>query len=135
MAEARQWSAQVNERVYAWFYTEWHTATVRRLFQTETGAQQAEVLWDTEYSTSELPLAWLAELPREAKSPSNEQVRPDVTRQDVDDTTPGSSSSDPYGGPQLVAPPGLEGMNLPEPIAEARRQDAFRSSPEGACPT
>ena len=29
----------------------WHTGTVRRIFKTQEG-QQAEVLWDSEYSTS-----------------------------------------------------------------------------------
>ncbi|CAE7824457.1 unnamed protein product [Symbiodinium sp. CCMP2592] len=61
-AKDADWRPAVGDRVFAWFYTEWHTATVRRLFE-HHGEDKAEVLWDTEFSTSELSMTWLAPIP------------------------------------------------------------------------
>lgn len=115
----QEWSPKENERVHAWFYTEWHTATVRRVFHKADGPHpglHAEVLWDSEYSTSELPTWWLvAEKRASTALPPSEP-----TPSNVETEAPRPQSDHPAtGGPVLLAPsgkpfappPGLEGMN------------------------
>lgn len=114
----QEWSPKENERVHAWFYTEWHTATVRRVFHKADGPHpglHAEVLWDSEYSTSELPTWWLVA----EKRASTALAPSEPTPSNVETEALRPQSEKPATGPMLLAPsgkpfappPGLEGMN------------------------
>eukprot|EP00928_Gymnodinium_smaydae_P080204 TRINITY_DN63951_c0_g1_i1.p1 TRINITY_DN63951_c0_g1~~TRINITY_DN63951_c0_g1_i1.p1 ORF type:complete len:417 (-),score=29.85 TRINITY_DN63951_c0_g1_i1:120-1295(-) len=63
----------VNDHVIAWFYGEWHPATVRRL---EPEQDHVEVLWDAEWSVSLLPRAHVALVQRAVQIPL-ESCRPE----------------------------------------------------------
>lgn len=114
----QEWSPKENQRVHAWFYTEWHTATVRRVFHKADGPHpglHAEVLWDSEYSTSELPTWWLVAekrastaLPPSEPTPSN--VETEALRPSENQPATGHMLLAPNGKP-FAPPPGLEGMN------------------------
>lgn len=83
-AKDADWRPAVGDRVFAWFYTEWHTAKVRRLFEHE-GEDKAEVLWETEFSTSELSMSWLAPMPglKAAELPAGHTASADQIRVDM----------------------------------------------------
>jgi len=120
----KEWIPQVGERVHGWFYEAWYTATVRKVFSVEgpEPGLQAEVLWDSEYSTSELPVAWLAKLPSVSNPlpPSNAQTEAsDVHRPEDSAGVRFRAAAETTPMPQstgttvpFAPPPGLEGCNL-----------------------
>lgn len=139
--------------MFAWFYTEWHTATVRRLFE-HHGEDKAEVLWDTEFSTSELSMTWLApipgvqqaaELPAEnggaGHAASADQFRLDMKAPAVAAPPGLASTAGPASAASANLPPSMPPPPPPAPLSTASPwpamvpPDARHTAPLTAPPT